>query len=313
MWKRCHSRRGADTAPRHWEREHQMIAKIRIAAFILIMACPLFAQDYKNLGRDLVQELLARHFDKVASQFDERWAQVMPEAKVPDFYNMILNLGGEFREITGVRLGDSKESHTAYVACRFEKRTLYLIVAFDSRSRVTALNVAPNDPLQPPFDETADARATIKTAVGNAAIDNIRVLIAWGANDNGGSKQFLDSLKAPAVSEQAFLRSEYKLAKINVGHMDKNINLAKSYHAKLKADALPALTILDAAGSVVANTNASALRPGKDAAGIDPVKVAAFLKLHQAPAPDAAALFDSALNQAKNESKTVFVWFSAPW
>jgi len=290
-----------------------MTAKMRVAVFILIMAGLAFAQDYKTLGRNLVQDLFARHFDEVASQFDERWAQVMPPAKVPDFLNMLINLGGEFREITRIGLGESKESHTAYVACRFEKRTLHLIITFDSRNRVTALNVALNDPLQPPFDETADAKAAIKKAVDDAAIDTIRVLVAWGANDNNGSKLFLESIKAPAISEPGFFRNEYKLANVNIGQLDKNIDLAKSYGAKLKTAALPALTVLDAAGAVVANTNASALRPEGDPAGIDPVKVAAFLKLHQAPAPNAAVLFEAALNQAKNESKMVFIWFSAPW
>jgi hypothetical protein len=184
----------------------------------------------------------------------------------------------------------------------------------NSRNRITALNVSPNDPLQPPFDEMADAtKAAIKTAVDEAAIDSIRVLVTWGANDNNGSKLFLESRKAPAIIEPNFFRNEYKTGNINVGHLDKNMDLAKSYRAQLNADALPALTVLDAAGTVVANTNASTLRPEKDPAGIDPVKVAAFLKLHQAPAPNAAALFEAALNQAKHESKMVFAWFSAPW
>lgn len=290
-----------------------MIAKMRVTLFILIMAGLAFAEDYKTLGRNLVQDLFARHFDKVASQFDERWAQAMPPAKLPDFLNMLINLGGEFREITGIGLGESKESHSAYVACRFEKRTLHLIITFVSRNRVTALNVAFNDPLQPPFDETADAKAAIKKAVDDAAVDTIRVLVVWGANDNNGSRSFLESIKAPAISEPGFFRNEYKLANVNVGRLDKNIDLAKSYGAKLKTDALPALTVLDAAGAVVANTNASVLRLEGDPEGIDPVKVAAFLKLHQAPAPNAAVLFEAALNQAKYESKMVFIWFSAPW
>ena len=100
---------------------------------------------------------------------------------------------------------------------------------------------------------------------------------------------------------------------VNVGHLDKNVDLAKSYGVTLKADGLPALTVLDAAGKVLANTDAVALRLDADPAGIDPVKLAAFLKSHQAPAPDAVAPFEAALKQAKREGKTVFVWFSAPW
>jgi hypothetical protein len=42
-------------------------------------------------------------------------------------------------------------------------------------------------------------------------------------------------------------------------------------------------TVLDSAGAVIANTNAAALQPEADPSGIDPVKIAAFLKLHQTP------------------------------
>jgi hypothetical protein len=290
-----------------------MIAKIRVTAFILIMAGLAYAQDYETLGRNLALDLFEGHFEKVASQFDEPWAKVMPASKLPDFLNMLLNLGGKLQTITGIRSVESKGTHTVYVACRFEKRTLHLIVSFDSRSRVTALNVSPNDPLQPPFDEMADAKAAIKTAVDKAALDDIRVLVTWGANDNNASKRSLESRKDPAITEPAFFGDEYKAVNVNIGHLDKNIDLAKSYGAQLKAEALPALTVLDAAGTVVANTNASTLRPEKDPAGIDPAKLAAFLKSHQAPAPNATAIFETALNQAKNEDKMVFAWFSAPW
>ncbi len=163
----------------------------------------------------------------------------------------------------------------------------------------------------PAFDEKADAKATIQKAIETAAIDDIRVLITWGTNHDKASKLFLDSKWSPAL--QAFFMHEYKTANVHVGNMDANVGLAKSYAAMLKADALPALTILDSAGKVIANTNADALRPGNDPAGVDSAKVAAFLKSHQAPAPNAVASFEAALEQAKKEGKTVFVWFSAPW
>jgi len=113
--------------------------------------------------------------------------------------------------------------------------------------------------------------------------------------------------------QSAFFSDEYKSVNVDVGHINKNIDLAKSYGVRLKADAFPALTVLDSAGMVIANTNASSLRPDADPTGIDALKVAAFLKSHQAPAPDAVAPFEVALKQAKQQGKIVFVWFSAPW
>ena len=50
-----------------------------------------------------------------------------------------------------------------------------------------------------------------------------------------------------------------------------------------------------------------------DPAAFDPKKVSAFLTQYKAPAPDANAPFAAAIDQAKREGKSVFVWFSAPW
>lgn len=171
-------------------------------------------------------------------------------------------------------------------------------------------------PAPPPlYDEKADAKAAIEAAVHAAATDDIRVLINWGANDDAGSKKFADARKAPEIarSTPSFFSDEYKAVNVDVGHLDRNIDLAKAYGVTLSADALPALTILDVAGKVVANTAAAAFRPEADPTGIDAPRVAAFLKQHQAPAPDAVAQFEAALKQTKNDGKTVFVWFSAPW
>ncbi len=180
-------------------------------------------------------------------------------------------------------------------------------------AQVISVSQRPAPP--PPYNERADAKAAIETAVRAAATDGIRVLINWGANDDAGSKKFADAKKSPelAQSTPSFFSDEYKLVNVNIGHLDKNLDLAQTYGVKLSTDALPALTILDATGKVIANTTAAALRPEGDGAGIDARKVAMFLKQHQAPAPDAVALFEAALKQAKAEGKSVFVWFSAPW
>jgi thioredoxin 1 len=168
-------------------------------------------------------------------------------------------------------------------------------------------------PAPPPFDENADAKAAIESALRNASDDGIRVLITWGANDDSGSSLFLAAKQSPAVSESALFTDEYRSVNVDVGHLDRNVELAKSYGASLKANTLPALTVLDSAGKVLANTDAEALRPDGNPAAIDPQKIIAFLKSNKAPAPDAVKLFEAALKEARKEDKNVFVWFSAPW
>jgi hypothetical protein len=176
------------------------------------------------------------------------------------------------------------------------------------------VQTAPRTP-PPPYNEKLDAKAAIETAIHGAATDDIRVLINWGANDDPGSKAFAKVRSAPEIarSEPSFFSDEYKVVNVNVGHLDANVDLAKSYGVTLSADALPALTLLDAKGKVIANTTAAALRPENDPAGIDAPKLAAFLKSHQAPPPNDTAKFEAAVKQAKKADKTVFVWFSAPW
>jgi hypothetical protein len=174
---------------------------------------------------------------------------------------------------------------------------------------------APRPAPPPTYDPNADARALIAAAVKGAATDGIRVLVNFGANDDDGSKAFSKARSAPEIlkSTPSFFSDEYKVANIDVGHLDKNLDVASSYGVTLAAGDLPALVILDDRGQVVARTSAQALRLERDAAALDPVKIAAFLTAHEAPAPDATAQFADALKQAKADGKRLFVWFSAPW
>jgi len=168
-------------------------------------------------------------------------------------------------------------------------------------------------PMPPPFDEKADAKAAISRTVAAAAVDGIRVLITWGANDDSGSKLFMEAKRAPALFRSSLFQDEYKTVNVDVGNADRNVNLAKIYGVTLNAKELPALTVLDSTGKVLANTNAAALRPETAPTGIDPEKIVAFLKSHQAPAPDAGVQFEASLKKATREGKMVFAWFSAPW
>jgi len=162
------------------------------------------------------------------------------------------------------------------------------------------------------YNETADAKAQIAAAVASAAEDDIRVLINWGANDEEACTKYQQVQRAPEVSSK--FRDDYKLVYVDVGHLDKNIDLAKSFGVTLAAGALPHFTILDAKGKVLAQMSAPSLASDTDAAAFDAKKMGAFLTTHQAPAPPPVGpVFDAALAQARREGKQVFVWFAAPW
>jgi hypothetical protein len=162
------------------------------------------------------------------------------------------------------------------------------------------------------YNETADAKALIATAIAGAEESDIRVLINWGANDDERCTTLTQVQRSPEISTPRFFSDEYKLVSVDVGHLDKNMDVAATYAAKPAAGALPYFTILDAHGKVLANASATEMA-GDDPATIDPKKVAAFLEKHQAPAPEADPLFRAALSQAKKDGKYVFLWFTAPW
>ena len=180
---------------------------------------------------------------------------------------------------------------------------------------VSPLQQAPPAPAPRPapriYNETADAKAAIDAAVKSAALDEIRVLINWGANDNERSVKFAALRSTRELG--SFFTDEYKVVPVNVGHGDRNLDVARQYGATIAPDSLPALTILDHTGKVLAQGAARDLLSDTDPAAFDPTKVAAFLAKYQSPAPDARAPFEAAMSQAKREDKSVFVWFSAPW
>lgn len=158
------------------------------------------------------------------------------------------------------------------------------------------------------YNETADAKTQIETAVHAANTDDVRALVIWGANDNPQCTAFETARRAAGGT---FFSDEYKVAYVDVAKADKNLDVAKSYGVTLAADALPALTVLDQKGKLIANLSSRDI--AADGAGFDSKKLAAFLSSHQAPQPDAMAQFEAAQKQAKSEGKTLFIWFSAPW
>lgn len=169
------------------------------------------------------------------------------------------------------------------------------------------------------YDEAADARQEIAAAMVRAKRDNKRVLIQWGGNWCSWCL-LLNSLcqRDPKISHE--LLYEYEVVHADAGRDNKNMDLGRQYQAKLE-EGFPYLTILDAAGTPIANQETGSLEV-KDAngesvlgagAGHDPAKVLKFLTDHQAPAQDANAVLAAGLGEARAGHKRVFLHFGAPW
>lgn len=170
------------------------------------------------------------------------------------------------------------------------------------------------------YNETADARAQIDAALKAAAEDDIRVLVNWGANDDEACAKFQQDLSGRGSTNPAYevirtkLSNEYRLVRVDVGHLDKNQDLAAKYGASLSAGALPHLTVLDKSGNVVTQQPARDLAAAPGGAAVyEPEKIAAFLTQFQVAPVPADPLLGAALAEAKRDGKYVFLWFSAPW
>jgi thioredoxin 1 len=170
------------------------------------------------------------------------------------------------------------------------------------------------------YNETADARAQVDAALKAAAEDDIRVLINWGANDDDACAKFQQDLGGRGSTNPAYegirtsLSNEYRVLRVDVGHLDKHVDLAARYGVTLAAGSLPHLTVLDKHGTVLAQQPARELAaaPGSPTA-YDPEKIAAFLKRYQVPPVPADPLLAGGLAEARRDGKQVFLWFSAPW
>ena len=167
------------------------------------------------------------------------------------------------------------------------------------------------------YDETAEASTQVAAAIQRAKADRTRVLIQWGANWCGWCHLLHDHFASnPEVARK--LLYEYEVVLVDVGRMNKNLDLAAQYAADFKSSGIPYLTILDAEGNIVANQETGSLElpanpAGTSKPGHDVAKVLKFLTQHQAPYVEAQSILQDGLQRARTEGKTILLHFGAPW
>jgi thioredoxin 1 len=107
-----------------------------------------------------------------------------------------------------------------------------------------------------PYDEAADAKAQIKSALTDASQANVSVLVVFGANWCGDCKMldlaFKEGVAAPLIAKN------FRVVKVNVGKFDRNTDVAESCGVPLKSG-IPAVAILASNGQVLYATKAGEL------------------------------------------------------
>jgi thiol:disulfide interchange protein len=98
------------------------------------------------------------------------------------------------------------------------------------------------------YSETANPTADIAAALVRARRENKRVLLDFGGNWCGDC-QLLDIYYQQSPNAQ-LLTKNFILVHVNIGHMDKNVDVAKKYKVPI-TKGVPALAVLDANGNLL--------------------------------------------------------------
>jgi len=102
-----------------------------------------------------------------------------------------------------------------------------------------------------PYNKTADAKLEIRQALTQAVTAKTPIIVVFGANWCGDCKMLDSAMKNGASAP--LLSRDFKIVKVNVGHFDKNLDVAKSYGVPLEKG-IPAVVIISTNNVVLYTT-----------------------------------------------------------
>ncbi|MBU1376769.1 MAG: thioredoxin family protein [Alphaproteobacteria bacterium] len=98
-------------------------------------------------------------------------------------------------------------------------------------------------PLPYPYDEAADASAAVDRALARARKSGKRVIIDMGGNWCGDCRILAATMELPEM--KAFLDRHFEIVSIDVGRMDKNLQVPARYGITTRLEGVPALLVVD--------------------------------------------------------------------
>ena len=98
------------------------------------------------------------------------------------------------------------------------------------------------------YSETSDANADITAALVRARREHKRVLLDFGGNWCGDCQVLDIYYHQSPIAE--LLEKNFILVHIDIGHMDRNVDVAKKYNVPI-TKGVPALAVLDASGKLL--------------------------------------------------------------
>ena len=100
----------------------------------------------------------------------------------------------------------------------------------------------------PIYDEKADAHRQIEAAIAQASRSGKNVVLDFGANWCGDCHALDAQMRSPGVA--ALVEANYVVVHIDVGRLNKNVDLAQKYRVPLRKG-IPALAVLDSHGRLL--------------------------------------------------------------
>jgi len=99
-----------------------------------------------------------------------------------------------------------------------------------------------------PYNETADAKLEIRQALAKGATNQTSIIIVFGANWCGDCQTLHRAMTSGTSAP--LLAHDFQVVKVDVGHFDKNLEVAKSYGVPLEKG-IPAMAILSSRNEVL--------------------------------------------------------------
>jgi thiol-disulfide isomerase/thioredoxin len=126
-------------------------------------------------------------------------------------------------------------------------------------------------PLPAPYDASVDARAQVADAAARARTQHKLLLIDLGGNWCPDCRILAGIMRLPEVA--AFVDAHYVVAMVDVGHMDRNLDIPRAYGVS-RVEGVPSLLVIDRHGKLLDAGHVAALA---DARSMTPQALADWL------------------------------------
>ncbi len=112
-----------------------------------------------------------------------------------------------------------------------------------------------------PYDESADAKQVIDTAIAEAKLQKVPVVIIFGANWCPDCRALNESIEHGKKAAQ--LAKTFKIVKVDVGNFDKNLDIAQRYGNPIQIG-IPGAAILSTENQALYVTKAGELATARN-------------------------------------------------